>query len=70
MRDRKVQLLTALESSTGLPRELLGIVYAYVGCIPFGRSVTLQGHTGYVRCLTVLPDGRVVSRSDDKTLRV
>ena len=30
----------------------------------------LEGHTHWVTCVSVLPDGRVVSGSDDKTLRV
>ena len=30
----------------------------------------LQGHTGYVNCVVELGDGRVVSGSADKSLRV
>jgi WD40 repeat protein len=30
----------------------------------------LEGHTDSVNCMAVLPDGRVVSGSEDKTLRV
>ena len=31
---------------------------------------TLRGHTGWVNCMGLLPDGRVVSGSRDKTLKV
>ncbi len=31
---------------------------------------TLQGHTGHINCIAVLPNGQVVSGSFDKTLRV
>ena len=31
---------------------------------------TLIGHTDYVRCLLYLPDGRILSGSDDKTMRI
>jgi WD40 repeat protein len=30
----------------------------------------LHGHTDIVRCLHVLPDGRIVSGGDDSTLRI
>ena len=30
----------------------------------------LEGHTGFVCCVAVLPDGKVVSGSSDKSLRV
>ena len=30
----------------------------------------LMGHTDYVRCLMYLPDGRILSGSDDKTMRI
>ena len=30
----------------------------------------LEGHTGWVKCVAALSDGRVVSGSMDKTLRV
>ena len=30
----------------------------------------LEGHTGWVSCLQVLPDGRIVSGSDDRTIRI
>ena len=33
-------------------------------------AATLVGHTGYVMALAVLPDRRVVSGSDDGTVRV
>ena len=43
-------------------------------CLPDDASreavAILQGHTGSVNALAVLPDGRIVSGSDDKTLRV
>ena len=35
----------------------------------FGHRI-VAGHRGEVECVTVLPDGRVVSGSDDNTLRV
>ncbi len=31
---------------------------------------TLQGHTHWIRCVTLLPDGRFVSGSFDKTLKI
>jgi len=31
---------------------------------------TLSGHTGHVSCVSVLPDGRIVSGSNDCTLRI
>ena len=31
---------------------------------------TLQGHTDWIRCVTLLPDGRFVSGSFDKTLKI
>ena len=30
----------------------------------------IEGHTGPVNTLQVLPDGRIVSGSDDKTIRI
>lgn len=33
-------------------------------------SIPLKGHTGAISCVAVLPDGRVVSGSSDKTLRL
>ncbi len=31
---------------------------------------TLQGHTGWIECVTLLPDGRFVSGSSDHTLKI
>ena len=33
-------------------------------------SYKLEGHTGFVTCLALLPDGRLVSGSEDKTMRI
>ena len=33
-------------------------------------EMTLKGHSGFVRCLVQLADGRVVSGSADNTLKV
>jgi WD40 repeat protein len=35
-----------------------------------GACLTLAGHTSEVHALTVLPDGKLVSGSDDTTVRV
>jgi WD40 repeat protein len=38
---------------------------------PFsGEVVTLAGHTNYVRCVAVVPDGRVITGSADRTVKV
>jgi WD40 repeat protein len=34
------------------------------------NPLTLTGHEGYVRCLTVLSDGRLVSGSNDSTIKI
>ena len=34
------------------------------------QQVALQGHIDSVECLQVLPDGRIVSGSADKTIRI
>ncbi|MCP5352246.1 MAG: hypothetical protein H6926_03530 [Chromatiales bacterium] len=31
---------------------------------------TLEGHSDWVRAVAALPDGRLVSASDDQTLRI
>ena len=31
---------------------------------------TLRGHTDWINCITLLPDGRFVSGSDDRTLKI
>ena len=36
----------------------------------FAIKETLEGHTDWVRTLQVLPDGRIVSGSDDKTIKI
>ena len=36
----------------------------------FTTKETLEGHTGMVRTLQVLPDGRIVSGSKDKTIKI
>ena len=35
-----------------------------------GEVVTLAGHTEAVQCVAVVPDGRVVTGSDDRTVKV
>jgi len=37
---------------------------------PLLLEAVLEGHTREVRALTVLPDGRLASGSEDKTVRV
>jgi len=33
-------------------------------------DLTISGHTSWVRHMAMLPDGRIVSASDDKTLKI
>ena len=35
-----------------------------------GNSYTLEGHIDEVNCISVLPDGRIISGSYDKTLKI
>ncbi|MBO9480372.1 hypothetical protein [Salinisphaera sp. G21_0] len=43
----------------------------YLESNPLQTSVmTLNGHTGWVTCVTILPDGRLVSCSYDGTIKV
>jgi WD40 repeat protein len=37
---------------------------------PGSLEMTMIGHKDWVRALSILPDGRIVSGSDDKTLRI
>jgi WD40 repeat protein len=36
----------------------------------YKNTETLVGHTGWVQTLRVLPDGRIVSGSGDKTIKI
>jgi WD40 repeat protein len=52
------------------PREWIRPARAYFTAPSGPLKATLEGHSGDVRCVAVLPDGRVMSGSRDMTLRV
>ena len=54
---------------TGKPKVQFALA-RYLRFAPENCTHTLRGHTGWVLCATVLPDGRLVSGSWDKTLKV
>ncbi len=66
------RLHSALESSDWKPPTVLwDIMHAYLGSDLVGECAKrLEGHTDFVNCVAVLPDGRVVSGSEDTMLRV
>jgi WD40 repeat protein len=33
-------------------------------------DITFTGHTDWIRCVAILPDGRIVSGSDDQTIKI
>lgn len=51
-------------------REILDIIAAYAQKLEGICAYTLAGHFGSIACLAVLPDGKLVSGSDDCTVRV
>ena len=72
---RRRHLLEGCLVGTGagrLPRDLVGIVDGYCGESFEGTSagLMLTGHTGLVRSVCALGDGRLASGSRDRSLRI
>ena len=58
---------TRILQYTNLIPDLAGIVLSYAAFI---KRLSLQGHTDYVSCVAVLPDGRICSGSYDKSIKI
>lgn len=68
----KQRRIASFLASGPLPvQDLCDIILAYGAWFLEGTlTYTLTGHTDSIRALTVLPDGKLVSASSDKTVRV
>ena len=64
---------TPIEARATLAAQGIGIGAELVVTVEEMHSytqATLHGHTDYVRAVTIHPDGRIVSGSNDNTLRI
>ena len=66
--DHLASLRELFTGNTDVPHAALAACRARGGFVPAG--VTLHGHTGTVKALALLADGRLVSGSDDGTVRL
>jgi hypothetical protein len=53
-----------------IPSVIANLISEYDYYLVGKCDVTLKGHADYVRCCSVLPDGRIVSGSFDYTLEI
>ena len=60
---------TRILQHTNVIPDLAAIILSYAAFIGVER-LSIQGHTEYVRCVAVFPDGRISSGSDDNSIKI
>ena len=60
---------TRILQHTNVIPDLAAIIVSYAAFIGVER-LTLRGHTEFVRCVAVFPDGRICSGSNDNSIKI